>query len=1491
MRKRIISMLLTAAMVLTLMPAAFAAEGESGTVSVTIGSTELNNKGGIYIPATGNGSQYKVVEEFVPTGETEVPEGGIPYIEYKDGTMTVHGDVAFTSGGPVVLTVASGTLTITGDSDSSLTLNGGNSPAVSVSGSLKTDNYSGNLAISGASNAITGSGNVDLKTSGTISLSTTGTNSLVSAKTLSLEGDITLTAPNISASPMLSVSGDIYIKDTEGDLTISSKTAGKPIISTYGAITLSAPKGDITINSTATGSSYPTQAIYAQQGIVVDHAESFSAEGTYSNRTIYGSFTATNCPSISVKNMVENKNSGAILGDVNITGDGSKNSQAVFSSKDYSACIDGSVTIKGFETVSISSEASMAISIMNKDVDIENCGNVKISGYYNSGAAVNARDVKFKNCESVNVFADKTWALYAESVAFENCGNVSVETTSDMIPAIYTVGDKATAFTGCKSVSVKNGGIDENSPSAISGEYTCDGKITITEKGTTKIIENGKEPVITGGDVTNTGLELNSNNMPTKETVYVAGGGTITFIPAEKGKNPKLVLNNAEIRIDGYGNAIDFSDDVDIELKGTNKFIAYNGIGSDGTINISGSGTLNVEAQYYGVIADEHKDVVVNSGTLVLSGQEGIYAGKNITVEGGNITVTPSENGYGLYAYEGNITINDGTLNISSDAEDACGICAEGETDNETGKISGGNVLIHGGTVNIAVEQEAIYAYDNVKIDSDAKVMATSTDEYDGIYAYKGNIDINGNAKVTATGGCDGIHVNEGNVNIGDSAEVIATDGEDGIFASEGNITIKDNAKVTAKSKGNAAIYTNGALTIGDNAIVTADGAEGKADIYTAKGCTVSDSAKLNALVKINLGQTESKQEKYSYIAYGICDNNNITMDIDENNTLEVKSGAEFTITAGTGLSISDLSVLTLDGKLINEGMLAIGITDTEAVPTGKIVNNVLLYLALPDTSKAADVIKAMKLTGTGNVAVPTGTEEADAYTNAGKKLNNIGNIDLSDEALEGNLDEDQYHWDKDTKTLTLKDASVTEITDSLTEDVTIQTKGDVVIADIQNISGGKITVTGDNTTVMAVSNRGDIIFKDITANVYGIWNYEEDEDEPKTQALNTKDNYSYGVTLINSKITVGGVDSAMIYTKKLTMDDTSVLTLKYAELECYTADGLDGIKDYLPKDGGYKIGTYIHSGEVRFYTIVDANDNIIYDITLKKAETTKPSGGSGGGGGGGSSTQYYNITAKSAENGTVEADKKTAAKDAVVTLTVKAAEGYQLDKLTVADSKNAAIALTDKGNGKYEFKMPAQAVTVTAAFAKTQTEPATTFMDVPENAWYQTAVDYVSSKGLMNGIGNHQFGPTQLTNRGMLVTILWRMEGSPNSKQTAGFTDVKETDYFYTAVQWAAENKIVNGTSATTFAPNNSITREQLATILYRYAAYKGYDVEQGGMAIREFDDYEKISEFAKTGTAWAVNTGIISGKGNQTLDPQGVATRAEIAAMLMRFCENIAK
>ena len=182
-------------------------------------------------------------------------------------------------------------------------------------------------------------------------------------------------------------------------------------------------------------------------------------------------------------------------------------------------------------------------------------------------------------------------------------------------------------------------------------------------------------------------------------------------------------------------------------------------------------------------------------------------------------------------------------------------------------------------------------------------------------------------------------------------------------------------------------------------------------------------------------------------------------------------------------------------------------------------------------------------------------------------------------------------------------------------------------------------------------------------------------------------------------------------------------------------------------------------------------------------------------------------------------------------------------------------------------------------------------FLDVKESDWFYDAVSYAVENGLMSGMSEDIFAPNTPLTREMLAVVLYNVEGQPESAEANTFTDVKADMWYTDAILWANENGIVAGYDNGAYGVGDLITREQFATILYRYAQFKGYDTTQGGMAVREFSDYENISDYARPAMAWAVNAGIMGGMDDGTLMPQGKATRAEAATMLMNFCENIVK
>lgn len=183
-----------------------------------------------------------------------------------------------------------------------------------------------------------------------------------------------------------------------------------------------------------------------------------------------------------------------------------------------------------------------------------------------------------------------------------------------------------------------------------------------------------------------------------------------------------------------------------------------------------------------------------------------------------------------------------------------------------------------------------------------------------------------------------------------------------------------------------------------------------------------------------------------------------------------------------------------------------------------------------------------------------------------------------------------------------------------------------------------------------------------------------------------------------------------------------------------------------------------------------------------------------------------------------------------------------------------------------------------------------TSFADVSPTSWYSEAVDYVVSHGLMSGTEPTLFSPNAVMTRAMLVVVLWRFEGSPTGFKN-NFRDVADGAWYESASAWAGENGIVSGTGKRRFDPGGSITREQLATIMARYTSYIG-SMDGGSSSLSAFSDGDSVSDWARAGMAWAVAHGIITGdkdsKGNAVLVPQGTATRAQAATVLMRYCSN---
>lgn len=263
-------------------------------------------------------------------------------------------------------------------------------------------------------------------------------------------------------------------------------------------------------------------------------------------------------------------------------------------------------------------------------------------------------------------------------------------------------------------------------------------------------------------------------------------------------------------------------------------------------------------------------------------------------------------------------------------------------------------------------------------------------------------------------------------------------------------------------------------------------------------------------------------------------------------------------------------------------------------------------------------------------------------------------------------------------------------------------------------------------------------------------------------------------------------------------------------------------------------------------------------------------------------------------ENGSFAVSPDRPFSGQTVTITPKPDEGYTVDKVTVTDASGKAVEVSPNGDGTYSFTQPSGAVTITVTF-KVLTDvsecprdascPMSGYTDLNMGEWYHDGIHYCLDEGLMDGVDAGMFAPNATTSRAMIVTILWRLQGSPEVEAEETFTDVAPGDWYADAIAWAAAEGVAEGYEDGSFRPNDAITREQLAAMLWRYAGSPEADGD-----LSAFADGADTSSWAEQAMSWAVARGLLTGVDNDRLAPGGQATRAQTATILMRFAQSVA-
>ena len=706
------------------------------------------------------------------------------------------------------------------------------------------------------------------------------------------------------------------------------------------------------------------------------------------------------------------------------------------------------------------------------------------------------------------------------------------------------------------------------------------------------------------------------------------------------------------------------------------------------------------------------------------------------------------------------------------------------------------------------------------------------------------------NAKVEATGtNTAGYGVNVQSSN--SSTAALTVDG--------GSLTASGSPGILYDSIGSGTVPATTALTISKSAIVDARGGGiGAGLLQDLKEVSPADDS---------VGIVFDGDDGTVYGSVTLQED----LTIGEGESLKLDNGASLTIPDGASLTIGNDATLTNEGTVTNSGTLTNNgtidnsgtltgtisgnappsITTTSPLARGTVGTEYSVTLEANNSTSGWSVTSGSLLDGLtldGNTGLISGTPTtAGTSTFTVKAANDYGSDskELSI-IIDEQTDVPVTGVSLNTSTLNLIEGG----TDTLTATV-----------EPNNATNRNVTWSSDNPSVATVNNGVVSAVSEGTATI-----------TVTAQGDSTK-SASCTVTVTAATVSVTGVTLNKTSTS-LYVGDTETLTATVA-----------------PDNATNKAVTWTSSNP----SVATVENGVVTALARGTAVITATA--ADGSGASASCTvtvssylppanPNYRITVEATQGGTVTADPTAAKAGTTVTLTPVPHRGYQVGSVAVTDRFGDPVAVTEQADGTYTFVMPNGQVTVTVTFA----EAPLPFPDVTEGDWFYDAVRYAYETGLMDGVGDSLFAPNSETTRAQLVTILYRLEGEPEVSGTSGFTDVEAGTWYTDAVAWAAANGIVNGVSETEFAPGKDITREQLATILFRYAEAKGYDVSARA-DLSAYTDADQIQSYAAESVAWAVAEGLIQGFEDNTLRPAGNATRAQIATILMRFCEGVAK
>ena len=972
--------------------------------------------------------------------------------------------------------------------------------------------------------------------------------------------------------------------------------------------------------------------------------------------------------------------------------------------------------------------------------------------------------------------------------------------------------------------------------------------------------------------------------------------GNVTVGGSEDSYNVKwngetLTLNNATIK-GNSGKGIVYRDgDLTISLEGTNKIgeendgnSAASGIRVDGSLIVTGSGTLYVAGLTRGITAviatfsGGTVNATATADSISDSAPMGISAG-SVTVDGGTVTAeTKGADGYGIYT-TGGVTVTKGSVTAEGKVN---GIKTQGDVNISGGtvvaeggnvgiwvtanqgfsiKITGGEVTVTGGfNVNVTIEPEKDTAI-TVEYGDSASECEPRTFIYNDSYTYitKHNYfhsstetDISKLANITVGGvGLYGTDYriayaktdNDGNVTVGGSEDNYNIKWDGTTLTLKGATIIADNSHSGIEYSGTSAITIQ---LEGENTVTGDFGIEGR---YAAN-LTISGSGTLNV-----------NGDSSAIYAGGNIEISDATVNATSTKSDGINTyGGDIIINSGkVTVECKDDGLNASDGNVVING-------GTVSVDSGGYGVDIIKSLTIRGGTVTIEADTQLINTKNGTVTIaPQG--DAKIAVKAGDSKGNAVGITIPDDGIITDSVSKAKYFHSETSGGT--SPAITNVT------VDPDT-AEVEVGETQQFTA-TVTGTGDYYnrsvvwTVSGSSNAGTFISSN------GVLTVAADEKAKTLTVKATAVGNSYKSA--TAKVTV---------TQPATITGVTVIpataTVEAGKTRQFTAE-VEGTGNFSDKvtwsvEGNESEKTTIENGFLTVaanetaatltVTATAVGDDTKYataTVTVKQPDPDEPWNP----GGGTTGNRYCYLTFET--RGGSEIDS----------LRVKLGETVSLDEYL---SERAGFDFA----GWYSDDSFAESVdelymngsnTVYAAW-----EP---FDDAGRGDWFYDSVVYVYENGLMDGVSDTLFDPDGTVTRAQLVTMLWRLDGEPSVNYALPFTDVSGGEWYAEAVRWAAGEGIVNGVSETEFAPNAAVTREQLAAILHRYAQHKGYDVSIGESTnILSYSDFASISEYAISAMQWVCGEGIITGVTESTLEPQGTATRAQSAAILMRFLEG---